>query len=84
MSSKNKLSAALTRLYHCKETLQRAKAVAKSGELTQEQKQSLEEYRQKFIQAMDDDLNTADAIAYPNCCATSRTVKKLLSDLDIF
>lgn len=56
--------AALTRLYHCKETLQRAKAVAKSGELTQEQKQSLEEYRQKFIQAMDDDLNTADAIAY--------------------
>lgn len=55
--------AALERLYTCKATLRRVKAAAKPGEFTEEQKASLLKHRQDFIDAMDDDLNTADAIA---------------------
>lgn len=55
--------AALERLYTCKSTLRRVKESAKPGEFTEEQKQSLLKHKEDFIAAMDDDLNTADAIA---------------------
>lgn len=55
--------AALERLYNCKETLSRAKETATSGEFTEAQREELLKHKQSFIEAMDDDLNTADAIA---------------------
>ena len=49
----------LDRLYRCREGLEFAIAHAKEGG---EIPAFLEEYKQKFIEAMDDDLNTADAL----------------------
>ena len=60
-SSKNALERILTAV----ETLDRLAANA-SGELTEEEKAALEEmkqFRTKFEEAMDDDLNTADAVS---------------------
>ena len=60
-SSKNALERILTAV----ETLDRLTANA-SGELTEEEKAALEEmkqFRTKFEEAMDDDLNTADAVS---------------------
>ena len=60
-SSKNALERILTAV----ETLDRLAANA-SGELTEEEKVALEEmkqFRTKFEEAMDDDLNTADAVS---------------------
>ena len=51
--------AALDRLYHCRENLTFRLAAAPEGEATR----SFEPFREAFIAAMDDDLNTADAIA---------------------
>lgn len=55
--------SALERLYNCKEALEYALTKAKSGEFTQTQKQNLLKYKDSFVEAMDDDLNTADAIS---------------------
>ena len=49
----------LDRLYRCREGLEFAISHAENGGETPA---FLEEYRQKFIEAMDDDLNTADAL----------------------
>ncbi len=55
--------SALERLYNCKEALAFALTKATSGEFTEEQKQNLLKHKDSFIEAMDDDLNTADAIS---------------------
>ncbi len=49
----------LDRLYRCREGLEFAISHAENGG---EVPAFLEEYKQKFIEAMDDDLNTADAL----------------------
>ena len=56
-------AASLERLYNCRANLQFAKQHAADGALTEEQRASLETYRTRFIEAMDDDLNTADALS---------------------
>lgn len=56
-------AASLERMYNCRENLEFAMKTAKPGEISEEQKAKLESFRTRFIEAMDDDLNTADAIA---------------------
>ncbi len=56
--------ASLERLYNCRETLDRAIANAKDGEISETAKNLFDTRRQQFITAMDDDLNTADAISF--------------------
>jgi cysteinyl-tRNA synthetase len=56
----------LERLYNAKNNLKHLLDNAQEGQLTEAEKEKLaafEKYREKFILAMDDDLNTADAIA---------------------
>lgn len=55
--------AALERLYSCRDTLDFAKASARSGSVRDEVRALTEDCRRRFTEAMDDDLNTADAIA---------------------
>ncbi|HBN10562.1 MAG TPA: cysteine--tRNA ligase [Ruminococcus sp.] len=55
--------ASLERLYNCRETLDRAIENAADGSVTAEAKELFNKRREQFITAMDDDLNTADAIA---------------------
>lgn len=55
--------SALERLYQCKRTLAHAVRGATSCQMSQSQKESLLQHKQNFIRAMEDDLNTADAIA---------------------
>lgn len=55
--------ASLERLYNCRETLDRAIGNAADGSVTAEAKEIFDKRREQFIAAMDDDLNTADAIA---------------------
>lgn len=55
--------ASLERLYNCRETLDRAIGNAADGSVTAEAKEIFDKRREQFITAMDDDLNTADAIA---------------------
>lgn len=54
--------ASLERLYNCRENLDYALKSAQPGECTAEQEDALARYKANFIAAMDDDLNTADAI----------------------
>lgn len=57
--------AGLARMQHAKENLKHLIATGE-GTMTDEEKKELEgydKYRQEFIAAMDDDLNTADAIS---------------------
>ena len=56
--------ASLERLYNCRETLDRAIANAKDGEISESAKNLFDTRRQQFTTAMDDDLNTADAISF--------------------
>ncbi len=55
--------AALERLYNCRNNLRFMLKNAPDGELNGELDGLLQKRRQQFIAAMDDDLNTADAIA---------------------
>lgn len=55
--------AALDRLYNCKNALEFALTTAPEGEADEAVVAFCEARRQQFIDAMDDDLNTADAIA---------------------
>ncbi len=55
--------AALDRLYNCKNGLAFALTTAPAGEADDAVKAFCETRREQFIAAMDDDLNTADAIA---------------------
>lgn len=54
--------ASLEQLYACRETLDHAIEVAKSGAIAPEAAALFEQRRQQFITAMDDDLNTADGM----------------------
>ena len=56
-------AAGLERLYHCRENLTYALQHAAKGEISEENRQKLDHYRAAFIEKMDDDLNTADAIS---------------------
>lgn len=55
--------AALERLYNCRSSLAFALEKAPDGEADPEFAVLLENRRQQFVEAMEDDLNTADAIA---------------------
>lgn len=55
--------AALERLYNCKENMEYALEKAADGAFPEEEKQALLARKQQFIDAMDNDLNTADAIS---------------------
>ncbi len=55
--------AALTRLYNCRDGLEFALKNAADGEADEAVKAFCEARRAQFIEAMDDDLNTADGIA---------------------
>ncbi len=54
--------ASLDRLYECRDTVKRAAEQAKSGEITAEARAAFDKHRDAFIAALEDDLNTADAI----------------------
>ncbi|MDD6269012.1 MAG: cysteine--tRNA ligase [Oscillospiraceae bacterium] len=54
--------ASLERLYTCRDTLDRAIAAANNGEVTAEAQEIFTKRRQQFEAAMDEDLNTADAV----------------------
>ena len=53
----------LERLYQCRETLDRAIENAGEGVYSEEVEKSFKTCKEKFIEAMDDDLNTADAVS---------------------
>lgn len=55
--------SSLERMYNCRENLDFVKKTAHPGEISAEQKSRLDVFRTRFIEAMDDDLNTADALA---------------------
>ena len=55
--------ASLSRLYTCRDSLDYALENAAEGEAGADITEMLEKRRQQFIDAMNDDLNTADAIA---------------------
>lgn len=55
--------AALTRLYNCKELMERTLPNAKDGEAGENTLNDVKAAREEFCRAMDDDFNTADAIA---------------------
>lgn len=55
--------AALERLYTCRDNIDFVLQSAKSGAVRSEISELTDRYRQKFIDAMEDDLNTADAIS---------------------
>ena len=54
---------ALERITNCRENLEFYKKSAAAGEPSPEQLASLDAYKAAFIEAMDDDFNTADGIA---------------------
>lgn len=59
-------AASLERLYHCKENLQFAIEHSEDAQYTKEEQQGFRElnpYKDRFNAAMEDDLNTADALA---------------------
>jgi cysteinyl-tRNA synthetase len=55
--------AALERLYNCKENMEYALEKAADGVFPEEEKQAILARKQQFIDAMENDLNTADAIS---------------------
>ena len=55
--------AALTRLYNCKDLMERTLPIAKDGAASETTKADVKAAREEFCRAMDDDFNTADAIA---------------------
>ena len=55
--------ASLTRIYTCRDNLDFALSNAADGEATDEIKAMLDARQAQFVEAMEDDLNTADALA---------------------
>lgn len=55
--------AALSRLYTCRDTMNRVLPAAKDGEAAASVIEDVKTAREDFIKAMDDDFNTADGIA---------------------
>ena len=60
--SLSQCKASLTRLHTCRDSLEFAKNSALDGAMSAEIAAELDAFRNKFCEAMDDDLNTADAI----------------------
>lgn len=54
--------ASLDRLYQCRDTVKRAAENAKNGENSAAAQEVFDKYRAQFIEALEDDLNTADAL----------------------
>ncbi|MDE6019430.1 MAG: cysteine--tRNA ligase [Ruminococcus sp.] len=54
--------ASLERLYTCRDTIDRAAAAASDGDITSEAKEIFAKRKLQFETAMDEDLNTADAV----------------------
>ncbi len=54
--------SSLERLYPCRDTIDRAAAAASNGEITAEAKEIFAKRKAQFESAMDEDLNTADAV----------------------
>lgn len=54
--------ASLERLYTCRDTIDRAAAAASDGDITSEAKEIFAKRKAQFEIAMDEDLNTADAV----------------------
>jgi len=54
--------SSLERLYTCRDTIDRAAAAASNGEITAEAKEIFAKRKAQFESAMDEDLNTADAV----------------------
>ena len=69
--------ASLKRIYNCKEKLTLTLAKAPEGAMTQQQKETIDGFRQQFITAMDDDFNTADAVS-----AIFELVRQINTDCD--
>lgn len=55
--------SSLERMYTCWENLNFVKKTARPGAISESQKERLDAFRNRFVDAMDDDLNTADALA---------------------
>ncbi len=55
--------AALSRLYTCRDTMERVLGAAKDGEASTRTIEDVKTAREDFIKAMDDDFNTADGIS---------------------
>ncbi|MBQ8002775.1 MAG: cysteine--tRNA ligase [Clostridia bacterium] len=55
--------SSLERMYNCLDNLKFLSESALDGEVDAEIKQAMDSYKARFIEAMEDDLNTADAIA---------------------
>lgn len=55
--------ASLNRIYTCNENLTIAKENSNNIAMSKENKSKIDNYKERFIVAMDDDLNTADAIS---------------------
>ncbi len=53
----------LDRIYNCIDNLSFIREKAQDGEASADVKEKMAEFKKKFIDAMEDDLNTADAIA---------------------
>lgn len=54
--------ASLDRLYECRDTVKRAAENAKNGEISAAAQEIFDKHRAQFIEALEDDLNTADAL----------------------
>ena len=59
----NACKASLERLYNLKSALEMAEKNSEGGEVREELKTVLNEKREKFVSALSDDLNTADALS---------------------
>lgn len=73
--------AALTRLYTCRDTMNRTLNGAKSGEASSKTLDDVKTARDNFIKVMDDDFNTADAISV--VFELVRKINTALSDTEI-
>lgn len=70
----NACRASLDRLYQCRETLKNVLKNAPSGTVSEQALQSFAQHKTAFIEALSDDLNTADALT---------AVFELVRDLNI-
>lgn len=55
--------ASLLRLYNCRDTLERAMQIAKDGTISEEYADIFKSRKQQFVDALSDDLNTADGLS---------------------
>ncbi len=70
--------ASLDRLYNCEALIRDAVKSAEAGESVRDAVAALDTYRDKFVEALDDDFNTADAVS--SLFELTRSVNILLSE----